>query len=776
MKCLHAWAWLLILPLAAMPVHAADADEEDLVELVRKAIERGVKYLRSQHHDDWENQAYPGYRGGTTALAVLALLNSGVPVEDPAVQGGLKYLRELTPEKTYVVSLQTMAFALAKQPIDLERIRNNVDWLLKARLTDGGKLAGWGYNDHAGPADNSNTQYALLGLHEGHVAGARVPEEVWESILDFYKSKQQKDGGWGYKPGMGATPTMTTAGLCGLLIASTDMRSARKECVPAKCGDYDEDRNITKALDWVGRSLLQGGRIENHAHLYYYLYGLERAGRLSGRRFFGGHDWYRVGCRYLVGAQKDEGEWQGRVEETNATATTSFALLFLSKGRTPVLITKLAYGPTLSEDWNNDRSDAKNLVDCCSRALFKNTPLAWQIFDVRGGGDLTQAEIRRLTGELLQSPIVYLTGHHAPQMQSGVEDILREYVTNGGFILAESCCGKGDFDAGFRKLMNRLFPDNGLEPLPEDHPVWTASGRFVSKPSRFELEGVRLGCKWVVIYSKGTLRDRPDALCCWWEVNQHQAGRGQEAFELGANIVAYATGLEPPKPRGHRVDVPRDDLDLKRPPRGALAVAQIKHDGDWHPAPKAMRNLMRETAKEGIDVVLKTQEIAVDDKDLIDYKFLYMHGRKEFQFGTTELEDLRFNLKEGGALLLADACCGSKTFDKSFRKFIADLLPDKKLEVIPLADELYSKDLNGTAINQVRCRREAPDGGSPERAYRTVDPYLEGIKIDGRWVVIYSKYDIGCALENNKASDCLGHDHDSAVRLAKAAVFYALKR
>ncbi|HMF14389.1 MAG TPA: DUF4159 domain-containing protein, partial [Gemmataceae bacterium] len=506
------------------------------------------------------------------------------------------------------------------------------------------------------------------------------------------------------------------------------------------------------------------------------LYGLERAGRFSGRRFFGGHDWYRVGCRYLVGAQnKEDGSWRGGLGEANTIVTTSFALLFLSKGKAPVLVTKLAYGPSDSEDWNNDRSDARNLVGFCSRALFKNTPLAWQVFDVRSGDALTQGRIRSYAAELLESPIVYFGGHSSPRMQSGVEEILKEYVNNGGFILAEACCGSKAFDTGFRNLMKRLFPDNALEPLPEDHPVYTASGRFVSKPSQFELEGIRLGCKWVVIYSKGRLQGRPDALCCWWEVDQYESGRGKEAFEMGANIVAYATGLEPPKPRGHVVELPRDDLD-KRAPRGALAVAQIKHAGDWHPAPKAMRNLMREIAKEGIDVVLKTQELSIDDKDLIDYKFLYVHGRKDFEFGARQLEDLRFNLKEGGALLFADACCGSKTFDKSFRKFVADLLPDKKLEVIPLSDELYGKDLNGTAISQVRCRRESLDGGSPERGYRTVDPYLEGIRIDGRWVVIYSKYDIGCALENSKASDCLGHDHDSAVRLAKAAVFYTLRR
>jgi hypothetical protein len=55
-------------------------------------------------------------------------------------------------------------------------------------------------------------------------------------------------------------------------------------------------------------------------------------------------------------------------------------------------------------------------------------------------------------------------------------------------------------------------------------------------------------------------------------------------------------------------------------------------------------------------------------------------------------------------------------------------------------------------------------------------PALEGIKIDGRWVVLYSKYDLGCALEGNKSTECLAHDRESALRLGTAAVLYSLKR
>jgi hypothetical protein len=174
-------------------------------------------------------------------------------------------------------------------------------------------------------------------------------------------------------------------------------------------------------------------------------------------------------------------------------------------------------------------------------------------------------------------------------------------------------------------------------------------------------------------------------------------------------------------------------------------------------------------------VALQTEPITLNGPDVEEFKFLYLHGRASFTFTDEELANLRANLKTGG-LLLADACCGKKPFDKSFHEFAARLFPDKKLEPIPLSDELYSKELNGVEIRQVRCRRENEDGTGPDPELRDVPPMLEGIKHNNRWVVIYSRYDLGCALEKHPSSDCLGHDHESAIRLASAAVYYALKR
>jgi hypothetical protein len=54
------------------------------------------------------------------------------------------------------------------------------------------------------------------------------------------------------------------------------------------------------------------------------------------------------------------------------------------------------------------------------------------------------------------------------------------------------------------------------------------------------------------------------------------------------------------------------------------------------------------------------------------------------------------------------------------------------------------------------------------------EPFLEGIELDGRWAVIYSKWDIGCALERHQGSDCRGYTHESAVKIATNAILYAL--
>ena len=60
------------------------------------------------------------------------------------------------------------------------------------------------------------------------------------------------------------------------------------------------------------------------------------------------------------------------------------------------------------------------------------------------------------------------------------------------------------------------------------------------------------------------------------------------------------------------------------------------------------------------------------------------------------------------------------------------------------------------------------------------EPFLEGIEIvnegetEGRLAVIYSKYDISCALERQATAACAGYTQEDATRIAMNVVLYAL--
>jgi hypothetical protein len=416
-------------------------------------------------------------------------------------------------------------------------------------------------------------------------------------------------------------------------------------------------------------------------------------------------------------------------------------------------------------------------------------PLAWQVFDPRLADLSTDAKFNDELSTLLQSPILYMNGHEAPNLSPLQKRLLRRYVDEGGFILAEACCGSEEFASGFRRLMEdkEVFGgESPLEPLDANHPIWSShalvpAGVFQGAhvPREKKVQAIERGCKTVVVFI-------PQPLAGYWEEDRFSpkvgqaagADRGKLAYRLAGNIIAYATGLEPPKPRLDRPKVldPKEE-QVKAGARYLIELAQVRHDGgDWQPAKNAVRALaLNARDKYLVDVALTKQVVRMSQpKELAATKFLYMHGKAAFTAEPHEVQPMRDHL-DLGATLLADACCGSDGFDKAFRELAKKLYPDGKLEVIPADDFLYSEKLNGEAIVRVRCRTETADGKA-EATFKDVAPMLEGIKVDGRWAVIYSRYDIGCALEKNKSSACKGYDPDSAMRLATAALLYSLKR
>lgn len=776
------------LLLAGVPVRADDLSAEKVLQ----SIERGKNFLGSKQRADgsWVSSHGDHHKPGVSALAVLALINAGMTVDDPAVRKGLKYLRSLGPNdvtQTYDISLLIMALAAAKDgQRDNGRIALWAEKLEKGQIKTGGNAGIWQYHvvnaliDTGG--DRSNGQFAVLGLRAAAESGYQVDRRTWELVDRHWRGVQNSDGGWGYTGAANRSPSsgsMTVAGISTLTITSEMLREEEDDLNPDGspncCGEEEPDKNLDLAFRWMARRFAVGTNPGSGGWLLYYLYGLERAGRLSGRRFFGDHDWYREGAEFLV--KNTRGDWHlGRGLDGDPVVGTSFALLFLSKGLSPVLINKLRF-PTdendlddiQSDNWNQHANDVRNLTQLITGLPKWPKLMTWQVVDMnkatRDGG----------VADLMQAPVLFIAGKDAPAFTEQQIVMLRDYVDNGGFIFAVACC-EGDFDAGFRKLVRDIYPDGEaqLKPLSPDHPIFIA--QYPLQGADVRLEGVDFGCRTAIVYS-------PDDIACLWDKWALQDPPDREAAakamitratRIGVNVIAYATGRE----LQNKLD--RAELEIEegvqdKIERGFLQVAKIRHTGRWDAAPRALHNLLTALNRTvGLAASTKQRNLPPGDPNIFRYPLLYMHGRSSFGLVRQEREQLKKYLERGG-VLFADSCCADRRFDASFRDLMAEMFPDKPFQQIPAEHELFTEK---TLFDVSRVKRRIPTAGGPDAALdsqiRTGQPFLEGIEIDGRFAVIYSKYDISCALERQASVACAGYVPEDAEKIALNIILYAL--
>ena len=378
--------------------------------------------------------------------------------------------------------------------------------------------------------------------------------------------------------------------------------------------------------------------------------------------------------------------------------------------------------------------------------------------------------------DLLQAPILYISGDEDPKFTDASVQLLRTFVEQGGFIFAVRNCNGAGFDEGIRSLAARIYAsgDAQLKRLPPEHPIYRAE--FPLDPGVTELWGVDFGCRTSFVYC-------PQDHSCLWDKWSFQTVLKRTArfnllllqsMKVGVNVVAYATGREP----YDKLDAPQDEVTTgtkDRIERGLLQVAKLQHTGDWDAAPRALHNvLVALNRTSGLLASTHQKNLLAGDENLRSYPLAYLHGRSSFQFSRQEIAKLREYLN-GGAVLFADACCGSPPFDVSFRNLVKQLFPNQKLERIPITHELFSQ---GIGFDIRKVKRRIPQNGSLtgplDATFREGEPFLEGIQIKGRYCVIYSKYDLSCALERQASVACAGYDHHDAVRIAVNVIRYAL--
>ena len=156
---------------------------------------------------------------------------------------------------------------------------------------------------------------------------------------------------------------------------------------------------------------------------------------------------------------------------------------------------------------------------------------------------------------------------------------------------------------------------------------------------------------------------------------------------------------------------------------------------------------------------------------------LFLHGRRAFRLTAAERNSLAMFVERGG-VIVADAICASPEFTKAFRRELSAIFPASTLARIPPEHNLFTREFGGYELSQVTVRDpQVRAGDDPLKAdLMKVSPLLEGLQIDDRYAVIFSPYDISCALENGSSLDCKGYVKDDAARLGINVILFALQQ
>jgi hypothetical protein len=555
-RCARA-ALLAVVMLAPvfwpMAAKAQTPKAEDQYGRVDEAITKAAAYLWAQWQDGHWPEGAPGANprdlGGRTALCAYALLAAGENYQAERMAATLDWLSRTELKSVYARSFRAMAMSLVPLAKSGHTLRDDVQWLIAAARPDGA----YDYTPFQGGTDawdNSNSQTALLAVWSAAERGIDVPAEYWRREERHWLACQTGEGGWSYttaqRPAYGS---MSAAGLASLFICHDAVHHDEYVRVQADTS-YPP---IERGLAWLGKNFSsQENPGKGPQYFHYYLFAIERVALASGYKYLGRRDWFGEGAAELLRTQGPDGGW-GNLEDT------SLALLFLARGRLPIVFSKLRYEGA----WNARPRDLAHLTRWVENNF--ETPVRWQVLDVSVP-----------ESEWLEAPVLYISGAAVPKFSPADIAKLRAYALSGGLILSEAAGNSPAFNLAMQDLYAKIFPEWPLAPVAADHTVFSSQ---IGLDRPMKLMGVSNGIRLLAVHSQADLSKT-------WQANE-TAGR-EDAFRLAANVYFYATDAELLRRHGPAISAAAGPvLD----PRRTIEVALLTGAGLTNPEPMAYERL-----------------------------------------------------------------------------------------------------------------------------------------------------------------------------------------
>jgi hypothetical protein len=711
--------------------------EPPLDEAVAGAIQKGVEHLWSLRGADGSWPAYVAgdktFTMGPTALAAYALLEAGVDPQEERMAKTIDWLAKHDEPMVYSLALRCQVWLIVNRKLrgkytkefeaDVKRLM-----LSTANGAYAYEAAGDGKNNNG---NLSTSQFAVLGVWAGARANMEfIGPKYWAMIRKFWLDQQLADGGWTYTQPYykESWPSMTAAGVATLFVCADYLQSDAYLKCQTVAGP--EQKALERGLAWLEKNFEESIKPDTKlavpwsGFVEYYLYVVERVGLASGYKYFGQADWYKLGARTLLRRQAPAGGW-------GALSETSFAILFLNRGRNPVLFNRLEY----KGDWNNRPRALANLTEYISKS-FEGT-VNWQIVNLKAP-----------VHEWHDAPILLLSGSKLPAFTDEELAKLRTYILQGGTILSIAECDGMSFAGGMRKAYAKLFPEYELKQAPKDHPLYTLQFKLAGRPTLYILTN---GVRPLAIHVE------QDMVLPW-------QGRMEKteawAFQAAANVYLYATDKGSLRARGANV-WPEEPAAA---PARKIKVARLKYAGNWDPEPLAYERLGRLLAAEehiGLDVTATP----IKDLPVGGAAVASLTGTAALQMSDEEREALK-QFVTGGGLLVVDAAGGSKAFADSADAVLGEVFGEGALKRLSADAALYA----AKPIKEFKYRRQ-----TRERASNPKEPMLKAVTVEGRLGAILSREDLTCGLVGYASYACDGYAPQTAYEIMRNVLLMAAK-
>jgi len=755
--------WLLPAVLICMgiagPARAASKFQVD------EALQRAKAYLYSIQNSsgNWESVPAPLHLGdgsargrsdevqwgGLTALATYALIASGESPNEPKLTRAIAFLKSSRFFGTYALAMRCQVWMVLPQDDDVRRhARADASALEHGLITEGPGRGFYNYVSVSGAyqipnwSDLSNGQMAVLGVWAADQAcypgGVAVPQEYWQTVDQAWRGAQYQNGGWPYSVSMRrfglneeARMSMTAAGVATLFITQDYLqRQAGLEC-----RDTFTDTAAEAGMGYLSDNLAD--LLVSEIPDCYTLYGMERIGAASGRRYFGLIDWYARGASYLLLTQGPGGDWgpddppipagqrQGFPHNPQNIPNTCFAMVFLSRGQAPVAIGKLQYGDSTA--WNQRPRDAANVTRWLGYETEKY--LNWQSFG-----------LDRSVDELHDAAMLYIAGNGPIAFDDAEIARLKQYIEEGGILVGNADCGGKAFTASFEALGTRMFPNYRFRVLSAGNLI-QAGEIFKPRAGRqtITLRGMSNGVRELML-----LLPTDDGAKMW---QSQQVLQRPEAFQVMENILVYATDkLAGLSVRGVRAFPP---IDVKLPAKGKIKMARLKFNGNWDPEPAGWRRMAAVLHNES-RVDLDVQAVDLNDGFIDSSNALAsLTGTGSFQLTDAGVAAIT-NYLHGGGTLVIDPAGGDGGFADSAESMLKKLFPDQPPKT-PAWDE------PGLTV-QYRTFDKIVVGANKSARVRSYN-------IGGRAAVFYSPDDLSAGLVGEEIDGIRGYEPETASEL-----------